>query len=121
MRAAGLKAGTQRRQQDLTIARRLFLVAFTDFCCWFPVGLMGLLAAGGVPIPGEVNVWTAIFVLPLNSALNPFLYTLNRLMEKREKMRMEVFYCLIIITFSPPPPPPPPPPPSISTLRSTLA
>ncbi|XP_076466145.1 uncharacterized protein LOC143297613 [Babylonia areolata] len=39
---------------ELTIARRLFLVVFTDFCCWFPVGLMGLLASRGFPIPG---VW----------------------------------------------------------------
>ena len=80
---------TQRRRQDMAIARRLFLIAFTDFCCWFPVGLMGLLAARGTPIPGELNVWTAVLVLPINSALNPFLYTLNVLLEKRQKGREE--------------------------------
>ena len=80
---------TQRRQQDTTIARRLFLVVFTDFCCWFPVGVMGLLAARGTPIPGEINVWTAVFVLPLNSALNPFLYTLATMLEKRRQRNEE--------------------------------
>ena len=80
---------TQRRQQDTTIARRLFLVVFTDFCCWFPVGVMGLLAARGTPVPGEVNVWTAVFVLPLNSALNPFLYTLATMLEKRRQRNEE--------------------------------
>jgi hypothetical protein len=38
-----------------------------------------------VPIPGEVNVAMAIFVLPLNSALNPFLYTYKMMMQKRKQ------------------------------------
>ena len=78
---------SQRHRQDAAIARRLFLIVFTDFCCWFPVGVMGLLAARGTPIPGEVNVVTAVFVLPLNSALNPFLYTLNAARERRAKRK----------------------------------
>nr|KAG5685806.1 hypothetical protein BaRGS_001218 [Batillaria attramentaria] len=76
---------TNKKSQDLTIARRLITVAVSDFLCWFPIGLLGLMAAMGVPIPGEVNVVVAIFVLPLNSALNPFLYTYNVLAEKRRK------------------------------------
>nr|KAG5709203.1 hypothetical protein BaRGS_017955 [Batillaria attramentaria] len=87
VRVASSKFGTDRRQQELTIARRLFLIVFTDFLCWFPIGLLGLLANHDLPIPGEANVWAAIFVLPLNSALNPFLYTLNGLAERREKQR----------------------------------
>ncbi|XP_070192025.1 G-protein coupled receptor GRL101-like [Littorina saxatilis] len=89
IRRSSVAAGTQKQQRDLAIARRLFTVALTDFCCWFPIGLMGLLAARGVPIPGIVNVWAAIFVLPLNSALNPFLYTLNGLLHQWRKKRME--------------------------------
>nr|KAG5703000.1 hypothetical protein BaRGS_014823 [Batillaria attramentaria] len=80
---------TQRRQQDMTIARRLFLIVFSDFCCWFPVGLMGLLANQGTPIPGEITVLAAIFVQPINSAINPFMYTLNLLLERRRKGREE--------------------------------
>nr|KAG5689475.1 hypothetical protein BaRGS_021022 [Batillaria attramentaria] len=76
---------THSTQQDMAVARRLFLIVFSDFCCWFPVGVMGLLAANGTPIPGVVNVWTAIFILPLNSAINPFLYTINSLLERRRK------------------------------------
>nr|KAG5710005.1 hypothetical protein BaRGS_030081 [Batillaria attramentaria] len=81
------------RKQDAVIARRLFLIICTDFCCWFPVGLMGLLAARGFAIPGVVNVVAAVFVLPINSALNPYLYTINALLERRakkmEQKRME--------------------------------
>ena len=44
-----------------------------------------MLASAGTPIPEELNVAVAIFVTPFNSALNPFLYTFNVLMEKRRK------------------------------------
>ncbi|KAL8591753.1 hypothetical protein ACOMHN_032295 [Nucella lapillus] len=77
-----LKTNSTKVSRDITIARRLISVAVTDFTCWFPIGLCGILAMAGTPIPGEVNVALAIFVLPLNSALNPFLYTFNRLSEK---------------------------------------
>ena len=72
---------------DLTIARRLLTVVVSDFVCWFPIGLLGLLACRGVAVPSEVNVAMAIFVLPLNAALNPFLYTFNMLMERRRKKK----------------------------------
>nr|KAG5704857.1 hypothetical protein BaRGS_001328 [Batillaria attramentaria] len=76
------------RKKEIAIARRLFLIVFTDFCCWFPVGLMGLLASCGVPIPGLVTVLAAVFVLPLNSAVNPYLYTLNTMLERRANRKM---------------------------------
>ena len=78
---------TSRQSQDSNIARRLITVAMTDFLCWFPIGLLGLLASLGIPISGEVNVGMAIFVLPLNSVINPFLYTINIIMEKRQKSK----------------------------------
>nr|KAG5698615.1 hypothetical protein BaRGS_027126 [Batillaria attramentaria] len=76
---------TTQKSKDLTIARRLITIAISDFLCWFPIGLLGLLAADGVPVPGEVNVIVAIIVLPINSALNPFLYTLNMLLERQRR------------------------------------
>ena len=76
-----------RQSQDASIARRLITIAVTDFMCWFPIGLLGLLASQGTSIPGEVAVAMAICVLPLNSAVNPFLYTLNVLLEHRNRSR----------------------------------
>ncbi|XP_046341218.2 G-protein coupled receptor GRL101-like isoform X1 [Haliotis rufescens] len=66
----------KRNAQELAIAKRLFFVAFTDFCCWFPIGVMGLLAAFGTEIADVAFAWTLVFILPVNSALNPLLYTL---------------------------------------------
>ena len=74
-----------KKSQDLAIAQRLITIAVSDFLCWFPIGLLGMLAASGHSIHGEVNVIIVIFVLPFNSALNPFLYTLNLLLERRRK------------------------------------
>ena len=82
-----LSIDSAKASRDITIARRLISVAMTDFLCWFPIGLCGLLALADIPISREVNVALAIFVLPLNSALNPFMYTFNTLMEKRRRSR----------------------------------
>ena len=90
-----LNACSTKVSRDLTIARRLISVAVTDFLCWFPIGLCGLLALADDPIPGEVNVAFAIFVLPLNSALNPFMYTFNMLMEKRRKAKESMLLRLL--------------------------
>nr|KAG5689453.1 hypothetical protein BaRGS_026014 [Batillaria attramentaria] len=79
-----------RRSRDLAIARRLFAIVMSDFLCWFPLGLAGILASLGIPISGEVNVAMAIFVLPFNSALNPFLYTFSVIMEKRRVKQEEL-------------------------------
>ena len=80
---------TGQNSQGTDIARRLFTIAVTDFLCWFPIGCLGLLASRGVSISGEVNVAMAILIMPLNSALNPFLYTLNVILEMRRKWEEE--------------------------------
>ena len=38
--------------------------------------LIGVMSLGGYPVPGEVYAWIIVFVLPVNSALNPLLYTI---------------------------------------------
>ncbi|XP_060583949.1 G-protein coupled receptor GRL101-like [Ruditapes philippinarum] len=71
------------RKNDLIVARNLLLLVSTDFLCWFPIGVMGLVALNGNTVPGDVYAWTAVLVLPVNSALNPFLYTLTAIMNKK--------------------------------------
>ena len=43
----------------------------------------GILAMEGTEIPGELYAWTAVLILPINSALNPFLYTLSAVLAKK--------------------------------------
>ena len=39
--------------------------------------------------PEQMNVAIAIFVLPINAAINPFLYTLNVMFENIRKLKEE--------------------------------
>ncbi|XP_053381975.1 G-protein coupled receptor GRL101-like [Mercenaria mercenaria] len=71
------KTAQTSRKRDLKVARNLLLVVATDFMCWFPIGVMGALALSGYAISGDVYAWAAVFILPVNSALNPILYTLT--------------------------------------------
>lgn len=67
---------------------RLFFIVLTDFCCWVPVIVLGILSLTGsfTDESGLVYVWVAVFVLPLNSSVNPILYTLSTSYAK-EKFR----------------------------------
>ena len=74
VRSNSISSSKKTGSRDATIARRLTTIVLSDFLCWFPIGLLG-----------ELIVAVAIFILPFNSELNPFLYTFNVLMEKRQK------------------------------------
>ena len=97
--ASQVHSTSDKTIKEVTIARRLFVVVFSDFCCWFPVGVMGLMARSGVPISGDINVWTAVFILPLNSALNPFLYTFSKYKQKVEERREANRYKIFVKRF----------------------
>ncbi|KAL3865938.1 hypothetical protein ACJMK2_043283 [Sinanodonta woodiana] len=72
------------RDQTLTVAKNLLLVVFANFLGWFPIGLIGILALLNYTIPLDVYSWASVVILPLNSVLNPILYTLSAVI-KREK------------------------------------
>ncbi|XP_060076827.1 G-protein coupled receptor GRL101-like [Ylistrum balloti] len=72
-------------KRERTVAKTLFLVVASDFCCWFPVGILGLLARCGIPISNEAYAWVIVFVLPINAAVNPFLYTVTSFLRKRQR------------------------------------
>ena len=81
---------TTKTTKEARMARRLITIAVSDFLCWFPVGFLGVLAYSGVSINTEVNVAVAIFILPINAAFNPFLYTINILLEKRQQAQEKI-------------------------------
>ncbi|XP_077983118.1 uncharacterized protein LOC144437958 [Glandiceps talaboti] len=69
---------TKKSNEAADIAKRMTLIVLTDFCCWVPITVMGMLAlTNTVTIPGDVYAWTAVFILPVNSAANPILYTIS--------------------------------------------
>ncbi|KAL8609515.1 hypothetical protein ACOMHN_009417 [Nucella lapillus] len=62
---------------DTAMARRMTIIVLTDFVCWMPIILLGFASLGGTRSSNEVYAWIAVFVLPLNSAINPVLYTIS--------------------------------------------
>ena len=42
-----------------------------------PIILIGFASLGGVYVPPQVSAWIAVFILPLNSAVNPLIYTIS--------------------------------------------
>lgn len=62
---------------DSRIAKRMALLVFTDLLCWAPIAFVSLTAICGVRLVSleQAKVFT-VFVLPLNSCCNPFLYAI---------------------------------------------
>ena len=71
------KSTTAKRERAL--AGRVFCLVITDCVCWMPIIVIGLMSIleKSFSSPGDLVVWIAVFVLPINSALNPILYTLS--------------------------------------------
>jgi hypothetical protein len=68
-----------RVNQDSAIAKRMMFIILTDFLCWFPVIIISILAlTENLYDPSkQVYAWIAVFVLPINSSINPLLYTFS--------------------------------------------
>ncbi|XP_013378313.1 PREDICTED: relaxin receptor 1 isoform X2 [Chinchilla lanigera] len=74
------RTATEIRNQvkkEMILAKRFFFIVFTDALCWIPIFVLKFLSLLQVEIPGTITSWVVIFILPINSALNPILYTLT--------------------------------------------
>lgn len=62
---------------DSRIAKRMALLVFTDFLCWSPIAFFSITAVLGWQLITleQAKVFT-VFILPLNSCCNPFLYAI---------------------------------------------
>ena len=62
---------------EVQLARKLALVVLTDCVCWIPPITIGIISLQGQTVDPQVSMWIAVFVFPINSSLNPFLYTFS--------------------------------------------
>ncbi len=71
-------ASTQNRAREFRMARKMFFIVFTDFCCWVPLCFVCILAQCQViTISPELYAWIIGFILPINSTINPILYVMR--------------------------------------------
>lgn len=81
----GIKAGRKSKSVDqVKMAGKMFLIVGTDLCCWMPIIVIGILVqADVVVVTPDIYAWLVVFVLPINSSINPYLYTVvNRISSK---------------------------------------
>ncbi|PIK39927.1 putative relaxin receptor 2-like [Apostichopus japonicus] len=83
IRRSNLAARSTKVSQDYALLKRFTVIVATDFLCWMPIIIVKFVTYGGVAIPPAAHAWFAIFILPVNSALNPILYTMTTRQFKR--------------------------------------
>lgn len=55
---------------------QIALIVITSFVAWSPTIILGFIAIAGIALPAAVYSWIAVLVLPVNSAINPMIYTI---------------------------------------------
>ncbi|XP_044739082.1 relaxin receptor 2 [Chrysoperla carnea] len=92
IRISGVALRSTQETHERAVALRFSVIVLTDCLCWVPVIFVKITALSGVHISEELYGWLAIFVLPINSALNPVLYTLTTSMFKQQIRKMLVSF-----------------------------
>lgn len=67
------RTATPLAPNEVEIAVRFFFIVFTDCLCWMPTILLKMMSLANVYIPADLYGWLVVFVLPVNSAINPLL------------------------------------------------
>ena len=62
-------------KQESIMQKRIARIIATDFCCWIPISIMSYMRVSGVVFSNIVYQISAVFLLPINSAINPILYS----------------------------------------------
>ncbi|XP_033637279.1 uncharacterized protein LOC117298251 [Asterias rubens] len=73
------------RFEEIKMAAKMGLIVGTDLLCWLPIIVMGIAAQFNVIIPVEMYAWSVVFILPINSSLNPYLYTVSSCIADRRR------------------------------------
>ena len=76
-RSSKLSGRTQDMQEQIRLTTKVTAVVVTDLLCWSPIICLGILVQTRViTLPTSVYAWSVTFILPINSAINPYLYTI---------------------------------------------
>ena len=77
MQTAKQAGRAPNQKEELKMAIKMGTIVITDLACWLPIIILSILVQSGRRIvTPDVYTWIVTFVLPINSAINPFLYTL---------------------------------------------
>ncbi|XP_074658307.1 G-protein coupled receptor GRL101-like [Tubulanus polymorphus] len=90
---SGSRSGSGRADPtELVLARRSLVINLCNLFCWLPIIIVQFCAVFSVEIPNQVAAWLAVLFLPINSSLNPLLYTILTIdmksIRERNKRRL---------------------------------
>jgi len=68
--SSSTEKGTNKEMQ-----KRISRLLLTDATCWIPICIMAYLRVAGVSLSPDAYIASAGFLLPINSAMNPLLYS----------------------------------------------
>ena len=81
---------TKNMTEQIRLTSKVSAIVATDFCCWFPIIILGILVqAKVITLPTSVFAWCVTFVLLINSAINPYLYTISEVVTKYRRRNVE--------------------------------
>ncbi len=87
--ASNIGKKTEARNQNIThLVFNLWLIIATNIICWIPVVLTSIVLLAVNQVGMNATVIMAIFILPINSALNPVIFTFNTSRMKSIPRRM---------------------------------
>eukprot|EP00057_Strongylocentrotus_purpuratus_P034343 XP_794845.2 PREDICTED: G-protein coupled receptor GRL101-like [Strongylocentrotus purpuratus] len=79
-------SGSIDRAREVKMTTRMAIIVLTDFFCWMPVIIMGILSqTGAVTLPVSLYAWSVVFILPINASINPYLYTFIAICDGSKK------------------------------------
>ena len=74
--------------EQVKLTTKVTVIVATDFLCWFPIIVLGILVQSNIiTLPNVVYAWAVTVVLPINSAINPYLYTIADAFSKYRKRK----------------------------------
>ncbi|XP_078483448.1 uncharacterized protein LOC108949324 [Ciona intestinalis] len=87
VRSKKVLKGSNKKSKKLL--QTVYKMILSNFCCWIPICLMAFISLSGVKLNNIVYVVSAGILLPINSVLNPIIYskvalaTIRKLWEKQ--------------------------------------
>ena len=69
------EAELEYRRNEVIITKRVFLVVATNVIVWMPVVMITAFSMLEIYVNKITSAWVMIFVVPLNSVLNPYLFS----------------------------------------------
>lgn len=73
----GKRIGNQeiKEKRSQQMQKKITILIATDLCCWLPICFMTFVSESGIPLSPEGYAIAAIVLLPINSCLNPIIYS----------------------------------------------